>query len=154
MKYNWKLLENGAQFETLTELEQQLVDSGHENYPEEKHPIAYIGKEPWEQKLYSEVESQIGKDTWVCDETTDEFKAKYGLKPKSMLGGEFSLEDAGKYCKDKPRLRVPEQFEFEKALVLKWMRAAGKEDGRGRNPNSIGNLKQFRSKDPGPNTET
>ena len=143
MKYNWKLLENGAQFETLAGLEQQLVESGHVNYPEENHPIGYIGKEPWEQKLYSEVESQIGKDTWVCDKTTDEFKAKYSMAPSAQLGGEFSLEDAGKYCKDKPRLRVPEQFEFEKALVLKWMRATGKEDGRGRNPNSLKNLKPF-----------
>ena len=143
MKYNWKLLENGAQFETLTELEQQLVNFGHENYPEENYPIAYIGKEPWEQRLYSEVEKQIGKDTWICDETTNEFKAKYGMAPGVQLGGEFSLEDAEKYCRDKPRLRVPEQFEFEKALVGKWMRAAGKEDGRGRNPNSQKNLKPF-----------
>ena len=66
MKYNWKLLENNAQFETFGDLEIFLVESGHDNYPDEDHQIAYTGKDPWEQKLYSEVESQIGKDTWVC----------------------------------------------------------------------------------------
>ena len=143
MKYNWKLTENGAMFKTFSELEQHLTETGHPDYPDEVHRIEYIGKEQWEHTLYSEIENSIGKDVWVCDETTDECKAKYGMGPGAQLGGEFPLKDVGKNCKDKPRLRVPEQYEFEKAVVEKWIKAVEKEDGRGKNPNSVRNLKPF-----------
>ncbi|EQB70993.1 MAG: hypothetical protein AMDU1_APLC00042G0003 [Thermoplasmatales archaeon A-plasma] len=36
------------------------------------------------------------------------------MGPDALLGGEFSLKGSNKNCKDKPRLRVPEQYEFEK----------------------------------------
>ncbi|MHB1811278.1 MAG: hypothetical protein ACYCPR_02550 [Thermoplasmataceae archaeon] len=146
MKYNWKLTENGAMFKTFSELEEHLADSGHENYSDEIHRIEYIGKDPWEQVLYSEIENIIGKDTWVCDETTDEFKAKYGMGPGAQLGGEFSLEDAGKNCKDKPRQRVPEQYQFEKAIVERWLNPDNMKTRRGRNPRSMGNLKHVKDK--------
>lgn len=144
MKYSWKLLDNGAQFETFADLERFLVDSGHENYPEENHPIAYMGRESWEQRLYSEVEAAMGKDTWFCDDTTDEFRSRYGHKAGMPFGGEFgSLEEAKLNCTSKPYLRVPDQFEFERGLVMKWLKAAGKVDGRGKNSNSLKNLKPF-----------
>ena len=146
MNYNWQLLENGAMFETLSELENHLVESGHVNYDNEMHPVRFIGKGRWDKALYSEIENIIGKDTWYCDETTDEFKARYGMKPDQQLGGEFSLEDARKYCKSEPILRVPDQFEFEKGLVKKWLKVAGKETGRGKNPNSLANLKHVNDK--------
>ena len=128
MKYNWKLIENGALFKTFSELEEHLAETGHPDYPCEVHRIEYNGKEPWEQVLYSEIENSIGKDTWVCDETTDEFKAKHGMGPDALLGGEFSLEDANMNCKDKPRLRVPEQYEFEKKLVERWLNTSVEPD--------------------------
>ena len=146
MKYNWKLLENDALFETLTELEIYLVESGHEDYSSEVHPISYIGKEPWEQRLYSELEMELGKDTWICDETTDDYKAKCIVAPDTQLGGEFSLDDAKKYCRDRPRLEVPEQFEFEKTIVKRWLNQNDRKDGRGKNVNSLKNLKNVKEK--------
>ncbi len=146
MKYNWQLLENGAMFLTFSELEQHLAETGHPDYPDEMHRIRYAGKGSWKDAIYAEIENSIGKDTWVCNETTDGFKAKYGMAPGVQLGGEFSLEDAGKYCKDKPRLRAPEQFEFEKEIVRRWLVTEEKESRRGRNPKSLGNLKHVKDR--------
>ena len=143
MKYNWQLLENGAMFLTFSELEQHLAETGHPDYPDEVHHTRYLGRGSWKDALYAEIENRIGKDTWSCYETTDEYKATHGMDPGAKLGGEFSPEDAARYCKDKPRLSAPEQYRFEEAIVEKWIKAAQKEDGRGRNPNSLRNLKPF-----------
>jgi len=65
------------------------------------------------------------------------------MNPDTQLGGEFFLKYADKNCENKPGLRVPKQYEFEKAIVEKRIKAARKEEGRGKNPNSVRNLKPF-----------
>ncbi|OWP55338.1 MAG: hypothetical protein B2I17_10100 [Thermoplasmatales archaeon B_DKE] len=147
MKYNWKLLDNGSMFSTFSELEQSLVESGHENYPGEVHRIKYMGKDPWEHVLYSEIENKIGKDTWSCEDVTDDFRARYGHKPGMPFGGEFSsFVEAKNNCKTEPKLRVPDQYEFEKELVEKWLNGNDRESRRGKNPRSIANLKHVKEK--------
>ncbi|OWP56661.1 MAG: hypothetical protein B2I17_04935 [Thermoplasmatales archaeon B_DKE] len=68
----------------------------------------------------------------------------FGVMLKAIMP--FSFAEAKNNCKTEPKLRVQDQYEFEKELVEKWLNGNDRESRSGKNPRSIANLKHLKEK--------